>query len=235
MVVARIIDRNAEVSWARQELDRLALEVGQGGADHICAALTQRGFAGAKGNYYDVNNSRVDVVLRSRRGIPISLAVVVMALAQRFGLDTVGVNFPRHFMLMVDGVLVDPFAMKVAAMDELKQWLEQNQIDAEQAFQRATPADIVLRMLNNVRMILQSSGEFVRALELSDYQLMLVPENYGVYVERSDIWMRLGDADMVRQELRKALEFAPSPAIAERIEDRIREVEAPTRPSTDLN
>ena len=81
-------------------------------------------------------------------------------------------------------------------------------------------------------MILQSSGEFVRALELSDYQLMLVPENYGVYVERSDIWMRLGDADMVRQELRKALEFAPSPAIAERIEDRIREVEAPT---TDLN
>ena len=233
LIVASIIDKDAEVDWARRELDRLAADFGPGDAGHICDELRRLGFQGAGRNYYAVNNSRLDSVLRSKRGIPISLAMVVAGVARRIGLSTEGVNFPRHFLLTVADELVDPFELKVTSIEASREWLTDNNLDPNQAFAVASPIDIVLRMLNNVRSILQSSGDYLRALELSDYQLMLVPEHYGLYIERADVWMRFGDRDMVLRELNSALEHAPSRPIAERIADRIKDIG--NAPSSDLN
>ena len=80
---------------------------------------------------------------------------------------------------------------------------------------------------------MQSSGDYIRALEVSDYQLMLVPEHYGLYIERADVWMHFGDRDMVLRELNSALEHAPSIAIADRIRDRIKDIGRV--PSSDMN
>ena len=233
LVVARIIDKEADVAWARGELDRLAAEIGPGDAVHICGELRRLGFQGAGRRYYDAGNSRLDVVLRSKRGIPISLAMIIAGVAHRLGLPTEGINFPRHFLLTVAGELVDPFELKVTSIEASTEWLTDNNLDPKQAFAVASPIDIVVRLLNNVRMILQSSGDYLKALELSDYQLMLVPEHYGLYIERADAWMHFGDRDMVLRELKSALEHAPSSVIAERIGDRIKDIG--NAPSSDLN
>jgi regulator of sirC expression with transglutaminase-like and TPR domain len=55
------------------------------------------GFGGNVNNYYDPDNSYLHVVLRSRRGIQISLAVVWLELARGLGLKAQGVCFPGHF------------------------------------------------------------------------------------------------------------------------------------------
>ena len=233
LIVACIIDKDADVNWARHELDRLAVEIGSGDAGHICDELRRLGFQGASRNYYAVGNSRLDTVLHSKRGIPVSLAMVIAGVAHRLGLPTEGINFPRRFLLTVAGDLVDPFELKVTSIEASREWLTDNNLDPKQAFAVASPIDIVLRMLNNVRSILQSSGDYVRALELSDYQLMLVPEQYGLYIERADVWMHFGDRDMVLRELNSALDNAPSSAIAERIGDRIKDIR--NVPSSDLN
>ncbi|GIS69702.1 MAG: hypothetical protein CM1200mP9_05230 [Gammaproteobacteria bacterium] len=129
---------------------------------------------------------------------------------------------------------MDPFELKAHLDGSVGgKGLTDNNLDPNQAFAVASPIDIVLRMLNNVRSILQSSGDYLRALELSDYQLMLVPEHYGLYIERADVWIRLGDRDMVLRELKSALEHAPSRAIAERIAGRIKDIG--NTPSSDLN
>jgi regulator of sirC expression with transglutaminase-like and TPR domain len=60
------------------------------------------GFGGNLNDYYDPENSYLGVVLRSRRGIPISLAVLWLELALGLGLNASGVAFPRHFMLKVN-------------------------------------------------------------------------------------------------------------------------------------
>lgn len=221
LIVAQIIDRNAEVSWFRQELDKLVLEIGPGSAGHIVNGLRNRGFTGAKDNYYALGNSRLDVVMRTRQGIPISLALVAMGVAQKCEIDTQGINFPRHFMLRIGDELVDPFAMRIASNEELTKWLIDNRVDAQTAFQVATPTEIINRMLNNVRMLFQQTREHVRALEISDYQLILFPENYVIHLERAEIWGKLGDSEMVVGELRKALEFSPDQDFTRRIQQRL--------------
>ena len=58
-------------------------------------------------------------------------------------------------------------------------------------------------------------------LDISDYLLMIVPDTYGLYVERADAWLRLNAPEMVVEELRKAVERAPDQATASRLRERI--------------
>jgi regulator of sirC expression with transglutaminase-like and TPR domain len=57
------------------------------------------GFGGNINNYYDVRNSYVHEVIRTRRGIPITLSMLYMELAQHVGLTARGVGFPGHFLV----------------------------------------------------------------------------------------------------------------------------------------
>lgn len=71
---------------------------------HVLYARTDAGLAfhGNEQHYYDVRNSYVHLVLRNRTGIPISLAIVYMAVAERLGIRVRGVNSPGHFLLRVE-------------------------------------------------------------------------------------------------------------------------------------
>lgn len=55
-------------------------------------------FSNNANDYYDINNSFIDQVLKRKLGIPISLGVLYITVAKRLGLDIEGVNFPGHFL-----------------------------------------------------------------------------------------------------------------------------------------
>src|SRR6185436_14468066 len=57
------------------------------------------GFAGNVNDYYDPDNSYLHRVLATRRGIPITLAVLYAELATQIGLTARGVSFPGHFLI----------------------------------------------------------------------------------------------------------------------------------------
>ena len=86
------------------------------------------GFGGNLNHYYDPSNSNLAAVLRTRRGIPISLAVLWMELAQGIGLQVQGVAFPGHFLvkaLLPEGqALLDPFNGHSLTLGELEERLE---------------------------------------------------------------------------------------------------------------
>jgi regulator of sirC expression with transglutaminase-like and TPR domain len=73
----------------------------------------EEGFFGNSTNYYSPLNSYLPAVLASRRGIPVTLALVYKAVAEHLGIDVVGLNTPYHFLVEVrDGgerMIVDPF------------------------------------------------------------------------------------------------------------------------------
>ena len=50
------------------------------------------GFEGERDDYYNPNNSYLDRVMIRRRGIPISLSVLTMAIGERAGMDVEGVG-----------------------------------------------------------------------------------------------------------------------------------------------
>jgi regulator of sirC expression with transglutaminase-like and TPR domain len=72
--------------------------------------FAEHGFAGNDQDYADPANSFLDVVLRRRLGIPITLSVLMLDIGQRRGLALHGVGMPAHFLVgSDDGRYVDPF------------------------------------------------------------------------------------------------------------------------------
>src|SRR5437773_9673899 len=71
-------------------------------------------FTGNQDDYYNTANSYLPEVLRTKRGLPITLSLVYKVVAERIGLRVWGIGLPGHFLvgLQADGgtMLVDPFA-----------------------------------------------------------------------------------------------------------------------------
>lgn len=139
------------------------------------------GFAGNVNDYYDPDNSFMHLVLRTRRGIPISLAVIWLELAQGLGLQANGINFPGHFLVKVHlseprhgQVVLDPFTGESLGRDELLERIQSVSTPVHQGRVRdpddlllahLTPAsgrDIIGRMLRNLEEIYRSQQDASR-------------------------------------------------------------------------
>lgn len=90
----------ADIETTLSDLDRVAAEA-PGGAfeDWHRHLFVTCAFAGNGNDYHDVRNSFLPDVLQRRLGIPISLAIVGIAVAERLGLGMWGVGMPGHFLL----------------------------------------------------------------------------------------------------------------------------------------
>ena len=223
LIVATILDPTSNPGWVRDEIRRIADDMpGRGSIEprDLVRSLADRGFHGAEDSYYRVENSVLDHVLRSRSGIPVSLGVAFMGIARQLDLVASGVDFPQHFLVTIGDVLVDPFRVEPTTMEACQSWLRENNIDEKGAFDIARPRDIVLRMLNNVRLIVHENGDFPRSLELSDYQLMIAPNAYALYVERADAWLALDAYEMAVTELENAAARAPDKGMEDKLLER---------------
>jgi regulator of sirC expression with transglutaminase-like and TPR domain len=120
------------------------------------------GFAGNARAYYDPDNSYVHRVLATRRGIPITLAVLFAELARHVGLDVEGVAFPGHFLVRAnlhEGVVViDPFTGASLARDELERRAAPHGASADRLLHPASARQVLVRMLNNLRAIHEGAG-----------------------------------------------------------------------------
>ncbi len=138
------------------------------------------GFAGNLNDYYDPDNSCMQAVIRTRRGIPITLAVLWLELALGLGLHASGVGFPSHFLVKVrlpfphEGqVVLDPFTGDSLSKEDLLERLAPMHaesgmhIDGDVSeellahyLRAATPREIVARMLRNLEEVYTSRQEF---------------------------------------------------------------------------
>lgn len=93
-----------------ERLDTLASEVS--GGTHLALRRVigiRHGIGGNVDNYDAPDNSYLNRVLETRRGIPITLSILWMEVGRRAGLEMQGVGLPGHFVVYAAGQLVDPF------------------------------------------------------------------------------------------------------------------------------
>jgi regulator of sirC expression with transglutaminase-like and TPR domain len=180
------------------------------------------GFCGNINNYYDPGNSYVHAVLASRRGIPITLAVLYIELASQVGLTARGVSFPGHFLVklkMPQGeVVIDPFTGHSLSREELDGRLApykrshglQGDFDAPLGlFLQAAPArDVVARMLRNLKEIHRSSGDAVRLLAVLQRLVILLPRAWEERRDRGLAYADLGLHEAAARDLHDYLEHA---------------------------
>jgi regulator of sirC expression with transglutaminase-like and TPR domain len=125
--------------------------------------FVKEGFGGNLDDYYHADNSYLHRVIETRRGIPITLAVLFVELARHVGLDAEGVSFPGHFLVRVDLrdgiVVIDPFTGASLGRDELERRAVPHGGGADRLLQPASPHQILARMLGNLRTIHAGAGE----------------------------------------------------------------------------
>ena len=231
----------AAASLAQDEYPELDMEQVLGDMDQLLARLKRRlppdsaplqrlrslnqffyrdlNFGGNVNDYYDPDNSYLNAVLRTRRGIPISLAVLWMELAQGIGLAVRGVAFPGHFMVKVNlpkgQVVMDPFTGQSLSREELSERLEpfirhNGLVDDFEAplglyLQAAPSRDILARMLRNLKDIHTSQSDWVRVLAVQNRLIVLLPEAWSEYRDRGLAHAALGNSAQAVVDLEKYL------------------------------
>lgn len=114
LVIAAHAYPDLDIGAQLGRLDQLAADCPAPTLDALTAHLfTDLHFTGNSSNYYDPRNSFLNDVMDRRTGIPISLAVLTMAVGRRLGVPLAGVGMPGHFLVRdrVDpDVFIDPFS-----------------------------------------------------------------------------------------------------------------------------
>jgi regulator of sirC expression with transglutaminase-like and TPR domain len=151
------------------------------------------GFKGNKRNYHAPQNSYLNEVLDSRKGNPLSLAIIYQVLAEDLGLPLRGVNLPNHFVLAYldedsiggadsgqDGeesilFYVNAFSNgDILGRNEITEFLEKLNIEPRSSFYSpCTNLDIIRRQLNNLANSYAKQGDSERAQDLEGLRDLL--------------------------------------------------------------
>jgi regulator of sirC expression with transglutaminase-like and TPR domain len=198
--IARLADPDADLDAARAELDRLA--VGVTDVDDLVVRLyTEEGFAGNREDYYDPRNSSLVEVLARRRGIPITLAVVVVEVGRRAGLVLEPVGMPGHFLVHPQGSAwyLDPFTGDLLGIEDCERLFRASTgAGREVAFQPAmltvVPVQAVLvRMLTNLRVVHRAAGRVPELRWVLEARLLLPGVRADEVLELATTLGRRGD------------------------------------------
>ena len=231
-VVLAEIDRLAGRLKARLPADAPALRRLQALNQYFFAEL---GFAGNVNNYYDRRNSHLHEVLASRRGIPITLALLYCELAGQLGLTARGVSFPGHFLVKLrlpqGEVVIDPVNGRSLSRDELDERLgpyrARHGLDGDFEaplglfLQASPPRDVLARLLFNLKEIHRSAQDWPRLLAVQQRLVLLLPQASEQRRDRGLVWADLGRPAEAADDLAAYLAARPDAADAAVLRQRL--------------
>jgi len=191
----------------------------------------QEGFAGNQSEFYDPRNSYLNDVLDRKLGIPISLSVIYMEVAQRVGLPVFGVGLPGHFLLKhydLNGnqIFIDPYvAGRLLSPAECQTRLDEvygGQMPLQPEFLNSVSRrQILTRMLNNLRSIYISQRNFKKALTIVDFILAIHPRSPDDLRQRALLRYNEGMLRPAIEDLEEYLRLAPDASDAEEMKQTV--------------
>ncbi|HCE10038.1 MAG TPA: transglutaminase, partial [Oxalobacteraceae bacterium] len=199
------------------------------------------GFGGNVNDYYDPDNSYLHRVIRTRRGIPISLAVVYMELAQQIGLNVRGISFPGHFLMKLSvqtgDIILDPFNGASLSREELEERLapyaEQQVYAADMPLaahlQPAEPREILARMLRNLKSLFVEYQRWPRLLGVQKRLVILLPDEITERRDRGLAYANLECPQAALRDLESYLSERPYAADAEALRSKLPELREASR------
>lgn len=199
------------------------------------------GFAGNLNDYYNPDNSYLHKVLESRRGIPISLAVIYMELAQQIDLDVKGISFPGHFLMKLSvkngDIILDPFNGASLSREEIEDRLEPFFINGRgpsdpplaSYLADASARTILVRMLRNLKSLFAEDPHWRQFLNVQQRLVLLLPDEV---VERRDRGLAFANLDCPQaalQDIEAYLDQCPQASDADSLRQKLPELRAATR------
>lgn len=215
------------VALARDEMSELNL---------LLEYLTQElNLHGDHSCFDTADSSYLNRVLDTGRGIPITLSVIYMAVANELGIPLVGVAAPSHFLtqLQLDrGVLyVDAFRRGQIMTDrECVQWLhELTELPMGDIWPTLKPTSerkIIVRMLNNLKSLFGGQEQWVSAWRVQNRLALLSPGSYREKRDLALISLRAGRAGEAISQLESCIAVASPeerPMLQAQLKEAVRE------------
>ena len=210
-------DMDVDAELAR--LDALANRCDGASRDLLLHSLFgELGFHGNRVDYYDPRNSFLHEVMRRRTGIPISLAVLTIAVGGHAGFQFEGIGMPGHFLIRDQNepeVFIDVFAGGVQLDASGCQELFNQISGGQQGFHPAylspvSHASIMERMLGNLRAIYGQRQDYANLEWVLELRAMCSPVPSEDAKQLGMIQMQRGRYDEAARRFEKLAEASGS-------------------------
>ena len=178
------------------------------------------GFTGDVASYHDPRNALLSEVLDRKRGLPITLSILYVALGRRLGVRTWGIGLPGHFVVGVAAderpVVVDPFH-DGRLLDEADLGARVRELTGGQlAYSRnmlrpIAPAAIIRRVLNNLTRDFTTANAYADALWSVELKQLLpgtVPDDHRA---RGELLLKVGRFDEAAEAFESYIAEAEDP------------------------
>lgn len=201
------------------------------------------GFGPNQNDYYDPKNSYLHSVLDTRRGIPISLAILLIELGSQLELNIRGISFPNHFLVRISlpqgEVVMDPLTGASLSKTELQAMLDPY-LDAQgyrgelalplSAFLRtSSPREILSRYLRNLKAVYSHQDRWERLLGVQERLVILLPDSLEEIRDRGLALAQLDYTRPAMEDMLKYLQAMPEAEDADEIRSQLAELERNTR------
>lgn len=184
--------------------------------------FVERGFHGNASKYGAPENSYLDLVVERCTGIPITLSLVYMEIAQRVGLRCDGIGFPGHFIVRCGEpetpIYIDAFEQGTRLdREELLARLRSMPVGGatpESFLAAVTRRQLLQRMLNNLHVAFRRARDMERWHATVDMLLRIEPWNAALTGERGMLSYRLGNAQAALDDLERYVAATGRPLVS---------------------
>jgi len=184
--------------------------------------FVEEGFTGNRDDYYDIENSYLDRVIERKTGVPITLSIIYLEVAQQVGLPMRGIGLPGHFVVgywalddrSAPVLIVDPFneGQLLTVEDCAARVHAAYGMDVrftEASLRPVTNRQILTRVLTNLKHIFNAREDHKAALRVIDMLLIVEPDAVWELKERALLYYRIGEFMLALGDLRRYIKHAP--------------------------
>ncbi|GAA0858264.1 SirB1 family protein [Aliiglaciecola litoralis] len=201
---------------------------------------TQLAFSSNENDFFDSKYCLLDKVIDYRTGIPVTLAIVFSAIAQRLGFDVTGVNFPGHFLIRYCNadkrtIFIDPLTGKILDWQELERLYLSIVGDSDDdempagVLDCASTEEIVVRMLHNLKASFIREEKYQNALRAVDLLIGLSPNDPYERRDRGFLLHQLECPQVAKADYQFFIEHCPQDPSAQLLKLQMRHWDSMSR------
>lgn len=176
------------------------------------------GYEGDETTYDDIQNANFIRVIERRKGLPVALGILYIAVASGLGWEIDGLNFPGHFLVRMERggerIILDPFRggkeMDAAELRGLLKSIAGKGAELSHSYyEPVSRRDILIRLENNLKKRLIETEEYAQAVIVVEAMEALAPEEYRTLFDKGILYAKLGQTQQAATALERYIEKTP--------------------------
>lgn len=194
------------------------------------ALYQQQGFSGDWERFFSIDNTLLDRVLERRKGLPVTLGILLLHLCERHHIRAEGICFPGHFLVRLwpqhqASQIIDPFTGQRLGAEMLEKLLRGTQGNlaklTPEHLKAADKAATLERLINVTKAAFLYDKQFSQALACSQLLLLLKPDCPYEIRDRGFLFEQLECNRLAVQDFEFFIQHCPDDPIADVLQAQI--------------